>query len=144
MSKDKSASRTWGLETKSRDAVAASLTVPWGVLDQPSAIAAGVAPVVGLQELAAQAPGAVLAVLTGAELAELARRWGVLIRCTLATVVNLGANDPAVLAGKFTEASPLEVSNAQRGHRVRASLYTVAVEQEPSVTTLHGEVQAEN
>lgn len=114
---------------------ALAAVVPWGVLDQPCAIAAIVAPVVGLQELATQAPGAVLAVLTSAELAELAGRWGVLICCTLATVVNIGADDPAVLAGKGTEAPPLEVPDAQRGHRVRASLYALAVEQEPSVTT---------
>ena len=76
--------------------------------------AVGVAPVVARpEEGAAEAPGAVGAVLVGAEGAELAGRRGHVVVRALAAVAHVGTNDAAILALKGCEAAPFEAADPE-------------------------------
>ena len=86
-----------------------------GVGDQAGAVAAGVTPVVGPQVLAPEAAGAVLSKLVGAEGAELAGRRCHLVGGALAAVVDVHADEAAVVALEGGHASALEVANAEHG-----------------------------
>ena len=110
------------------------LTVAWRVGDHSSAVAVVVAPVVTLpEERAAEASGAVGAVLVGAEGAKLAGGRGHVVVRTLAAVVDVRADDAAVLALERRHAAALEVTDAERGRASRAGRDAGAVEQVPTV-----------
>ena len=97
------------------------LTVARGVGDEAGAVAVVDAAVV-VQELAGVAFGAVLAMLAGAMLADLAMRDGgvVLVRA-LAAVVDRRVDDaPGRLANEGVGAAALELPDARRGELHRA------------------------
>ena len=110
------------------------LTVARVVLDHAGAVAAVVAPVVGLQVHATEAAGAVLSELVGAEGAELAgRRRHVVIRA-LAAVADVHSLDAAVLALEGSHAAALEVAEAKHGVAGRARIDARTVEEVRAVT----------
>ena len=111
------------------EARADELTVARVVLDQPGAVAITVAPVVGLEEQAAEAAGAVLPEPAGLELAVLARGRGHRVGGALAAVTGVRANDPAIPALKRGQAPALELAKAERCHVSRARRNTSTVDE---------------
>ena len=113
-----------------------SAIVAWGVGNETGAIATVLAPVVE-EILAAVALGAVLAMLAGTVFADLAvGNCGVVLGGALATVIDVHADDSAVLALKGGYAAALEVPHAEHGHAGRTCLDAYTVEQVPAVAAL--------
>ena len=118
------------------------LTGAWDVRNQAlgleETVAAGLAAVV-VEEGAAEAPGAVLALLVGAEAAELAGRGGVLVGGAPAAVADFLAHNAAPLALEGGEAPPAELGDdTERSHPGGAALDALAVEHVPTIAALHG------
>ena len=122
-----------------------TLTGAWDVRNQAlgleETVAAGLAAVV-VEEGAAEAPGAVLALLVGAEAAELAGRGGVLVGGAPAAVADFLAHNAAPLALEGGEAPPAELGDTERSHPGGAALDALAVEHVPTVAALHGRGQS--
>ena len=107
------------------------------ICDEASAVAVIDAALV-VQELATEAALAALAVLVGAEVAELARRCchfvgGALAAIAEAGVGEAGIENPTVCAGEWVLAAALEAPDAERRFAGRARLNTRIVEQVPAV-----------
>jgi len=118
-----------------------SLTVAWDVRNQAlrleETVAAGLAAVV-VEVGCAQAPGAVLAVLVGAEVAKLAGRGGVLLSGAPAAIGDVLVLNATILALERGEATPAELGDAELRHPGGAALDALAVEHVPTIAALHG------
>ena len=126
-----------------RPGKARSLTVARGVGDEAGAVAVVDAAVV-VQELAGVARGAVLAMLAGAVLADLAvGNGGVVLGGALAAVVDRRVDDePGRPAEERLGAAAFELTDAGRRELSRARIDTVTVQQIPAIAALRRRSEA--